>query len=184
MLYRALDLCLKAHKEQKRKEGSPYWTHPMAVRNLVRAHIPNTTVEMEIASLLHDVVEDTDTTIEYIFEAFGGTVGYYVHILTCFDKKDKEFYWKKIEESTFEAVALKAVDVFHNLSTLPVFWDKVKLSPSDIKWIKKFLKDKESMSKILEIRQDPRLSEIHELISGKTDEIKSKLEGLEKCLDP
>lgn len=58
---------------QKRKyTGEDYINHPIAVREIVAWH--GGTVEMQIAALLHDVVEDTHVTIEMVREHFGERV--------------------------------------------------------------------------------------------------------------
>ena len=91
-LYRSLDgiiseydmVRVKAHRNQFRKSGLPYIVHPIAVAQIVASELelgPNPV----IAALLHDVVEDTDHTIEEIGERFqivgvayqpGGSSGY------------------------------------------------------------------------------------------------------------
>lgn len=49
----------RAHGEQATKAGEPYWTHPVAVMGLLPVHA---TDDERHAALLHDVLEDTDTT--------------------------------------------------------------------------------------------------------------------------
>lgn len=66
---------------QKRKyTGEDYINHPVAVREIVAWH--GGTVEMQIAALLHDVVEDTHVTIEMVREYFGERVAEMVLTLT------------------------------------------------------------------------------------------------------
>lgn len=66
---------------QKRKyTGEDYINHPVAVREIVAWH--GGTVEMQIAALLHDVVEDTHVTIEMVREHFGEHVAEMVLALT------------------------------------------------------------------------------------------------------
>lgn len=66
---------------QKRKyTGEDYINHPVAVREIVALH--DGTVEMQIAALLHDVVEDTHVTIEMVRDHFGERVAEMVQALT------------------------------------------------------------------------------------------------------
>lgn len=77
----ALRFATRAHGDQKRKyDGQPYIVHPIAVAEIVRS-VPHTP-EMIAAALLHDTVEDCDTTLLDIKEAFGGKVVQLVAWLT------------------------------------------------------------------------------------------------------
>ena len=61
-----------AHKGQTRKSGEPYITHPVAVaQELAEMHLD---AEAICAAILHDVVEDTEATLEEIHERFGEDV--------------------------------------------------------------------------------------------------------------
>ncbi len=79
----ALNLAKKAHISQTRKSGEPYIIHPILVATIT-ALISHDEV-MVIAALLHDVVEDTDYTIEDMVEIFGEDVAFLVEGLTKID---------------------------------------------------------------------------------------------------
>jgi RelA/SpoT family (p)ppGpp synthetase len=79
----ALNLAKEAHVSQIRKSGEPYIIHPILVATIT-ALISNDEV-MVISALLHDVVEDTDYTIEDIIEIFGEDVAFLVEGLTKID---------------------------------------------------------------------------------------------------
>lgn len=81
-IYRhAVAFATEAHAGQTRKySGEPYVTHPIAVAKIVRS-VPHTD-EMVIAAVLHDTVEDCDTTLLDIKNAFGPTVATLVAWLT------------------------------------------------------------------------------------------------------
>lgn len=79
----ALSFAKEAHKTQFRKSGEPYIIHPILVAAIV-ASITNDE-SMAIAALLHDVVEDTQTTTQEIEEMFGGDVAHLVDGLTKID---------------------------------------------------------------------------------------------------
>lgn len=76
----ALALSIKAHKGQTRKSGEPYVVHPILVA-AITANISNDQMMVQ-AALLHDVVEDTEYTIEDLEICFGDDVAHMVEGLT------------------------------------------------------------------------------------------------------
>ena len=81
MLDKALKFATKAHDGQVRKYTfEPYIVHPIAVSDLVRQH--GGTEAQQVAALLHDVVEDTDVTLDQISIKFGTQVADLVFWLT------------------------------------------------------------------------------------------------------
>lgn len=102
----AFDLAVDAHKDQRRKSGEAYIFHPIAVAKIVASEI-GMDVTSIIAALLHDVVEDTDYTLNDIERLFGPTVARIVDGLT------------KIENISFsEDVSLQAENFRKMLLTL------------------------------------------------------------------
>jgi len=83
LLNKALAYSIEAHKHQFRKSGEPYVTHPILVAGVVASITADEA--MAIAALLHDVVEDTPTTIEEILKLFGKDVAHLVEGLTKID---------------------------------------------------------------------------------------------------
>ena len=89
MIRKAFNLAVKAHKDMRRQTGEPYIYHPIAVAQIAVSEIGlgGTSV---VCALLHDVVEDTDYTINDIKELFGDKVAKIVDGLTkltgIFDK--------------------------------------------------------------------------------------------------
>lgn len=74
---------------QKRKyTGEDYWHHPVEVLDILLEHIPEVSKEIQIAALLHDVVEDTKVTLDQVRESFGETVAVYVEQLTDVSKPE------------------------------------------------------------------------------------------------
>ena len=71
----ACELAREAHSSQKRKTGEPYIIHPIAVATIVAKDF-ELGVNPIIAAFLHDVVEDTVYTIDYIKEKFGSDVAF------------------------------------------------------------------------------------------------------------
>ena len=79
-IQRAYDLASSAHKGQTRVSGEEYIIHPLHVAQiLTELHIDDVTIS---ASLLHDVVEDTNYTKEQIEEMFGEEVAMIVDGVT------------------------------------------------------------------------------------------------------
>jgi len=116
----------KAHAGQVRKSGEPYILHPVAVAEiLVDMQLDVTTLE---AALLHDVVEDTNVTIDMIREKFGPTCAMLVDSLTKLEKiqfKTKEEqqnanYRKMIVAMAqdLRVILIKLADRLHNMRTL------------------------------------------------------------------
>ncbi len=82
-LTKALEYSKVAHKDQFRKSGQPYIIHPILVASIVASITDDEA--MAIAALLHDVVEDTDISIEEVTEVFGSDVAHLVEGLTKID---------------------------------------------------------------------------------------------------
>ena len=81
LIIRAFELANEAHKEMKRKSGEPYILHPIAVARIVTHEIGLGTTSV-VCALLHDIVEDTDYTLEYIEAYFGVKIASFVDGLT------------------------------------------------------------------------------------------------------
>jgi len=125
---KALSLSKKAHKGQTRIGGCPYITHPILVATIV-SFISNDEV-MVVSALLHDVVEDTDYTIEEIENLFGKDVAFLVEgvtkIRTIRNKKSKQsnssaLTFRKMLLSSIKdprILVLKLCDRLHNMLTL------------------------------------------------------------------
>jgi len=70
LIRRAFEIAVDAHKDMRRKSGEPYILHPLAVARIVIEEI-GLGVTSTICALLHDVVEDTEITLEDIEREFG-----------------------------------------------------------------------------------------------------------------
>jgi (p)ppGpp synthase/HD superfamily hydrolase len=117
---RALAFATVAHGDQKRKySGEPYIIHPVEVMKIVETveHDEN----MLAAALLHDVVEDTDVTIEEIESAFGPDVAELVGFLTDVSKPEdgnrkfrKAMDREHSAQSSARAQTVKLADLISN----------------------------------------------------------------------
>ena len=121
----AYELASEAHSHQRRKSGEPYIIHPIAVASIVAQELELGDNPI-ISAFLHDVVEDTEYTIEDIKERFGEDVAFLVGTVT---KKKKEKYehskqidnYRQILESVHydvRALLIKLADRLHNMRTL------------------------------------------------------------------
>src|SRR5690625_4516372 len=81
LIRKAFDVAVDAHKDQRRKSGEAYIFHPIAVARIVASEIGLDATSIA-AALLHDVVEDTEYTLEDMRELFGENVAKIVDGLT------------------------------------------------------------------------------------------------------
>ena len=125
----AYELADKAHETQIRATGEPYIIHPLEVAYILSELEMN--MEGIVAALLHDVVEDTEYTIDDIRMLFGEEVAFLVDGVTKlsqFHYKDKEDQQTENFRKMFLAMAkdirvviIKLADRLHNMRTLGVF---------------------------------------------------------------
>jgi len=131
---KALTFAKEAHDGQIRKSGEPYIVHPVLVASLVAGITGD--AAMVIAALLHDVVEDTDITIERVSEDYGSDVAHLVEGMTKIDTiRDAELIpsnsdqklivsalsFRKMLIASIEDVrvlVVKLCDRLHNMLTL------------------------------------------------------------------
>jgi len=88
---RALDILFAKQLHQKRKTGAVYVLHPMEVAVNLIQDLGKTDTHLIIAAILHDVVEDTDITIENIQGVFGSEVARVVKGVTI-DEADPDYF--------------------------------------------------------------------------------------------
>ena len=111
----ALEIAKKAHAGQKDKAGVEYILHPMTVASKM-----HTDVERAVA-YLHDVVEDTDVTVNDLKEAgFSDEVVSAVSTITKKDGEDYEEYLNRVKQNPI-ALRVKIADMEHNsdISRIP-----------------------------------------------------------------
>ncbi len=123
LVIRAKVFATAKHEGQTRKYQPevPYVTHPLKVAEMLQKirDIP----ELVAAALLHDVVEDTSTTIEEIKTHFGEKVASLVAELTSDKKLQKQmgkakYLTEKIRYMSLDARLIKLLDREHNVSDL------------------------------------------------------------------
>src|SRR6266705_2013597 len=126
LLNRAYVYAMKAHGEQTRASGDPYFSHPLEVAAILTdLKLDDATIA---AALLHDVIEDTDVTRTEIDQKFGKESGALVEGLTKIKRLD--LVTKKAEQaenfrkllvaisSDIRVLLIKLADRLHNMRTL------------------------------------------------------------------
>ncbi len=123
---RAMFLAKEAHKGVRRRSGEPYLLHPIAVAKIVVDEI-GLGVKGVVAALLHDVVEDTDYTVEDMERIFGAKIASMVDGLTKMsgvfnaDSSEQAEYFRKVLltlSDDVRVILIKLADRLHNMRTL------------------------------------------------------------------
>uniref|UniRef100_UPI00404AD54E RelA/SpoT family protein n=1 Tax=Flavobacterium sp. TaxID=239 RepID=UPI00404AD54E len=127
IIRKAFDVAVDAHKDQRRKSGEAYIFHPIAVAKIVARDIGLGATSIA-AALMHDVVEDTDITVEDIEKMFNPSIAKIVEGLTKIAKvkTDQDV---SIQAENFRkmlltlhddvrVILIKIADRLHNMQTM------------------------------------------------------------------
>ena len=123
---RAFFLAKEAHEGVRRRSGEPYLLHPIAVAKIVIEEI-GLGVKSVVAALLHDVVEDTEYTVEDMERIFGPKIASMVDGLTKMsgvfnaDTSEQAEYFRKVLltlSDDVRVILIKIADRLHNMRTL------------------------------------------------------------------
>ena len=125
---KAYEFAALAHKDARRKSGEPYIFHPIAVAIIVAQEI-GMGVTSITSALLHDVVEDTEYTVEFISQEFGPKVARVVKGLTKLSNIDFQNSIESIQAENYRKIVntlaedirvilVKLADRLHNMRTL------------------------------------------------------------------
>lgn len=126
MIREAFELSMEAHKDMRRKSGEPYILHPIAVARIVSDEMGLDATSV-VCALLHDVVEDTEVTLEEIERQFNKEVARIVDGLTkisgIFDLNSSlqaENFRKLLLtlNDDIRVILIKLADRLHNMRTL------------------------------------------------------------------
>lgn len=126
MISRAFKLSFEAHKNDFRSSGEPYFLHPYQVAIIVASEMPLDDISVVVA-LLHDVVEDTEFSIEFIAKEFSQEVADIVDgvtkisgVFTGQDLTQAENYRKLLLSMVkdIRVILVKFADRLHNMRTL------------------------------------------------------------------
>jgi GTP pyrophosphokinase len=123
---KAFDMALESHKDMRRKSGEPYIYHPIAVAQIAAEEIGLGTTSI-VCALLHDVVEDTDISLEEVENIFGKKVARIIDGLTkisgIFDPNSSiqaENFRKMLLTlaDDVRVILIKLADRLHNMRTM------------------------------------------------------------------
>jgi (p)ppGpp synthase/HD superfamily hydrolase len=147
LVFEAITYASRCHEGQYRKGTQiPYIVHPLGMlRALARLDAPE---HLQAAAVLHDVVEDTDATLEELTERFGERVATLVEGTT---EKDKSLGWMERKQAAIahaeasddvELIVLKCVDKLDNLTDIRAdhelhgesIWARFKATHGDQMW--------------------------------------------------
>ncbi|HNX06307.1 MAG TPA: RelA/SpoT family protein [Bacteroidales bacterium] len=127
LIRKAFDLAVEAHKDMRRKSGEPYIYHPIDTATIAAEEIGLGTTSV-VCALLHDVVEDTDYTLEDIRGLFGDKVAKIIDGLTkisgIFDNKSESQQAENFRKMLLtlsddvRVILIKLADRLNNMRTL------------------------------------------------------------------
>ena len=155
-LKQVLAFAYKKHYGQLRDDGAPYITHPIRVAKLVSKYKQTKNYKLLMsASLLHDTLEDTYTSIKELYDFFGkdSAVPSLVVELTTANYVPKligkaEYLAYKMEHMTSYALVIKLCDRLDNLSDMAGCTpEKQKRTLSDTRFIIDYLKTHRNLTK-------------------------------------
>lgn len=195
LVERAFDYCVKAHAGQKRFTGEAYYNHPYNVAKiLVSMGMDSQSIA---ASLLHDVVEDTETTLDDVKSLFGEDVAALVDGVTKIGRLSFTNKEQQQAESLrkmliamgrdIRVIIIKLADRLHNMRTLDGMREQKQRDKSvetlevyapiahrlGIRWVKEELED-------LALQHlDPiAYAEIENMLSLRKDDLEKTLNGI------
>ncbi len=119
------------HKNQKRKNGTPYYIHPFCVRDILKQK--GYDENHQLVALLHDILEDTDGTKEEILKLTNNDVLNAVLLLTKEKNYNNLEYISRIKKNSL-ALNVKLADRLHNI---------VECIYTDLKFKNKYIKETE-----------------------------------------
>ena len=121
LINKAIYWAKKYHGDQKRKSGEPYYSHPLEVAYMISNYKLKT--DVIVASILHDIIEDTEVTAGMIVDNFGWRITEMVDRLTRDRPDGTKLNIEQILNNIYqlkdiEVLAIKLFDRLHNVKTL------------------------------------------------------------------
>lgn len=146
LIEKAINFAAKAHKDQTRKGTEiPYITHPFAVGMLLQK--AKCSEEVIAAGILHDTLEDTETSFEDLTERFGVRVA---NLVLAASENDKSLPWEKrkqhtihrLKDASVEELQVIVADKLHNLKSIrtdlnlsgDIIWQRFNRGKRDQHW--------------------------------------------------
>lgn len=104
------------HKTQTRADGTAYIIHPVRLANILMSEWSERDADVIVAALLHDVIEDTATTIREVKDAFGDVSAKLIDGMTMWKGSESpEVYLQRISRGTEKLRLIKCADSIDNL---------------------------------------------------------------------
>ena len=121
LINKAIYWARKYHGDQKRKSGEPYYSHPLEVAYMISDYKLKT--DVIAASILHDIVEDTEVTVEMIQGTFGERIAEMVDRLTRDRPNGTKLSVEQVLNNAYqlkdkEVLIIKLFDRLHNIQTI------------------------------------------------------------------
>ncbi len=125
---KAICYAIKYHGDQKRQSGAPYFSHPIEVAIITADYMLDT--EAIVAALLHDVIEDTESSFCQIQLLFGTKIAKIVDTVTKISfnhllSKEETFYkintfngFHRLNNLNKKSTTIKVIDRLHNMQTI------------------------------------------------------------------
>ena len=136
MVEKAIIFAAKAHNNQKRKGTDiPYITHPFAVGMLLQKE--KCSDEVIAAGILHDTLEDTETTFKDLTEAFGVHVA---NLVLAASENDKSLPWEvrkqhtidMLKDASLEEIQVIVADKYHNLNRYKMIFNSMAIAYGNV----------------------------------------------------
>ncbi len=128
-LAKAIEIAIEAHRGQKDRSGQPYIGHPFRVMNAGK------TCEEKIVGMLHDVVEDTEWTLEELLsEGFSRTIVDAVEAMTKLPEEAYDIYLSRLKKNPI-AARVKLNDLTDNMDIRRLH----EIREDDVARLKKYL---------------------------------------------
>uniref|UniRef100_A0A0A9XSU8 Guanosine-3',5'-bis(diphosphate) 3'-pyrophosphohydrolase MESH1 n=1 Tax=Lygus hesperus TaxID=30085 RepID=A0A0A9XSU8_LYGHE len=167
-IIKCANFCAVKHQSQRRKnkDQTPYINHPIGVAYILTEEAGVSDPDVIMAALLHDTVEDTDTTFSEIETLFGANIKSIVEEVTD-DKSLPKMTRKQLQidhapTSSHQAKLVKLADKLYNLRDLhretPVGWTPERVKEYFI-WASQVVEGLRGTNKTLEDKLDNILSE-------------------------
>ena len=199
LVRKAFKVAADAHKDMRRKSGEPYIYHPLSVATIAAGEIGLGTTSI-VCALLHDVVEDTEYSLEDIRDLFGDKIVVIIDGLTkikgIFDQKTASVQAENFKKllltlsDDVRVILIKLADRLHNMRTLDaVSRDKQLKVSSETLHLYAPLANRLGLHAIKSELQDLALKhtdqEIYETISRKLKEsAKKRAEFISHFIEP
>ncbi len=176
---KAIYYAKKYHGDQKRLSGEPYYSHPLEVAYMISDYLLKT--DVIVASILHDIVEDSAVTTGIILDIFGPRVAEMVDRLTRDRPDGSKLSIEQILHNAYmhedkEVLLIKIIDRLHNMETINIKSSK-KIRKTVDETLMRFI----SLSIYLGV---PRIEQILSELCIKSINLMNKQESSSNCLIP